>query len=117
MHYHYYYIGWMKKALLAAVLLLALLGITNPSLSAHEDAVLDKELGGLPAAGFSTGDRVVRTKIAEIVASRVGRRNYGLFSLTTISYADTLPASAPADLLTRTVGVGALSFVYLWSAM
>jgi hypothetical protein len=107
----------MKKALLAAVLFIVLLRLTNPPLSAHEAALHNKELAGLPSAGLDATNPAVRSQIANIVDSRVGRRSYGLFSLTTVLYADTLPESAPADLRYRTVGMGALSFVYLWSAL
>jgi hypothetical protein len=85
--------------------LIALLGIANPSVSAHKSALLGKELALLSATGLDVSNPDVRNQVAEIIPICSARRNYEIFSLTTVSYAVTLPA--PIHLHNRILGVGA----------
>jgi hypothetical protein len=103
----------MKKPLLIIGLLL-----TNPHLAAHKEALLEKEMQNLPAAGLGldAGSPTVIEKVYNTVGRRVGRKDYWLFSLTTLNYSDALVDSQDG-LLNRTVGIGILGRVFLWSKM
>lgn len=106
----------MKKALLFLVALALACLLTNPRLAAHKEELLEHQMEGLPAAGLDASSPVVAEHIQRVVERRTGRKDYWLFSLTTVNYSDTLK-DAPEDLMNRTVGIGILGRVYLWSGM
>lgn len=107
----------MKKALIIGVVVLAVLFASNPGLATHKAALLEKEIAGLPEAGLDANSPFIIKELSTTVEQRTGRKDYGLFSITTVNYSDTLPDSSPKDLLNREVGIGLLGRVYLWSAM
>lgn len=106
----------MKKALLVLAALLFACLLTNPRLAAHKEALLEHQMQGLPAAGLDAGSPVIAEHVQRLVERRTGRKDCYLFSLTTVNYSDTL-TDAPEDLMNRTVGIGILGRVYLWSGM
>jgi hypothetical protein len=58
----------------------------------------------------------VAENVRSTVERRAGRKDYWLFSLTTLNYRDALVDSEDG-LLNRTVGIGILGRVFLWSKM
>lgn len=112
------YLAFMKKPLLIIGLLLVALLLTNPHLADHKEALLEKEMQALPAAGLGvdTSSPSVVEGVRNIVERRAGRKDYWLFSLTTLNYSDALVDSEDG-LLNRTVGIGILGRVFLWSKM
>ena len=101
----------MKKVLLAVALVLVALVITNPDLTAHKDALVARENAGLVGMGLNA--TLMRGQVSQVVARRIGRDNYGLFSLTTVRDTDAPPTSAGASHK-RAIGIGILGGVYLW---
>ncbi|MBJ6141768.1 hypothetical protein [Hymenobacter sp. BT559] len=108
----------MKKPLLITGLLLVALLLTNPHLADHKEALLEKEMQELPAAGLGldAGSPLVVANVRSTIERRAGRKDYWLFSLTTLNYSDALIDSEDG-LLNRTVGIGILGRVFLWSKM
>jgi hypothetical protein len=108
----------MKKPLLVTGLLLVALLLTNPHLADHKEALLEQQMQALPAAGLGVdaGSSPVIDGMRNLVERRAGRKDYWLFSLTTLNYSDALVDSEDG-LLNRTVGIGILGRVYLWSKM
>jgi hypothetical protein len=108
----------MKKTLLVTGLLLVALLLTNPHLADHKEALLEKEMQDLPAAGLGldASSPLVVENVHSTVERRAGRKDYWLFSLTTLNYSDALVDSEDG-LLNRTVGIGILGRVFLWSKM
>jgi hypothetical protein len=108
----------MRKPFLLPGLLLVVLLLTNPHLADHQEALLEQQLQTLPAAGLGVdaGSPVVAEKVRSTIERRTGRKDYWLFSLTTLNYSDALVESEDG-LLNRTVGIGILGRVFLWSKM
>ena len=104
----------MKKALLATALVLITLFFTNPDLPAHRATLLARENAELATMGLNVN--LMRGQVSQVVARRIGRANYGLFSLTTVRDTDAPPTSGSASP-TRTIGIGILGGVYLWSGV
>ena len=104
----------MKKTVVAVVLVLVALFVTNPDLAAHQAALLARENASLVRMGLNA--TLMRGQVSQVVARRSGRDNYGLFSLTTVTDTDAPPASA-RGLRKHTIGIGLLGGVYLWSGI
>lgn len=111
----------MKKALLIIAALLVLLFATNPNLSAHKEAALEEMKGRFATAegaqiAKGVGADYLANDIEKTVSQRVGRSNYGLFSLTQANMVD-YPNPVTGQVDSRTVGIGILGQVYLWGGM
>jgi hypothetical protein len=111
----------MKKALLALSILLVLLFATNPGLSVHKEAALEEmktrfaDANGAKMAA-TLGADYIATTVEKTVAQRVGRKNYGLFSITQRRMVD-FPNPITGQVDVDNVGIGILGQVYLWSGM
>jgi hypothetical protein len=103
-----------KKVLLAVALVLVGLFFTNPGLAAHQAALLARENAQLITLGLDA--HLMRGQVSQVVTHRIGRTTYGLFSLTTVQDTNAQPGTAKGPRK-RTVGLGLLGSVYLWSGI
>lgn len=107
----------MKRILLILTGLVLMLLLTNPGLEKHKQAVYDDVASRFTqdATGAAITNRLgsdaVFSSVRRDVERKVSRQNYYLFSVTVITYPET------NNKLKRTVGLGLIGNVFLWSGM